>query len=189
MGVSINSMGLFGMNAYPVQVEADTLRALPSFDIVGLPDASVKESRDRVRIAMKNCGYEFPSTKITVNLAPADLKKSGPLYDLPIFLAMLLVSGQLSCPELADKAFLGELSLNGGLRPVTGVLPMAIEAKAHGIRELFVPAENAAEAAIVDGLTVYGVEKADSLISHLLGDPADAAGKITGNRTNRIFLP
>ena len=78
MGVSINSMGLFGMNAYPVQVEADTLRALPSFDIVGLPDASVKESRDRVRIAMKNCGYEFPSTKITVNLAPADLKKSGP---------------------------------------------------------------------------------------------------------------
>ena len=169
MGVSINSMGLFGMNAYPVQVEADTLRALPSFDIVGLPDASVKESRDRVRIAMKNCGYEFPSTKITVNLAPADLKKSGPLYDLPIFLAMLLVSGQLSCPELADKAFLGELSLNGGLRPVTGVLPMAIEAKAHGIRELFVPAENAAEAAIVDGLTVYGVEKADSLISHLLG--------------------
>ena len=86
MGVWVNSMGIYGMDAYPVRVEADTLRALPSFDIVGLPDAAVKESRDRVRIAMKNCGYEFPTAKITVNLAPADIKKSGPVYDVPILL-------------------------------------------------------------------------------------------------------
>ncbi len=151
MGICINSMGLYGMNAYPVQVEADTLRALPSFDIVGLPDASVKESRDRVRIAMKNCGYEFPATKITVNLAPADIKKSGPLYDVPILLAMLCITGQLACGDLSDSVFLGELSLDGSVRPVNGVLPMAVAARKSGAASLFVPQENAAEAALVSG--------------------------------------
>ena len=169
MGICINSMGLYGMNAYPVQVEADTLRALPSFDIVGLPDASVKESRDRVRIAMKNCGYEFPATKITVNLAPADIKKSGPLYDVPILLAMLCITGQLACGDLSDSVFLGELSLDGSVRPVNGVLPMAVAARKSGAASLFVPLENAAEAALVSGLDVYGIENASQLIAHLLG--------------------
>ena len=169
MGVWVNSMGIYGMDAYPVRVEADTLRALPSFDIVGLPDAAVKESRDRVRIAMKNCGYEFPTAKITVNLAPADIKKSGPVYDVPILLSLLLLSGQLECGDLSHCAFLGELSLGGELRPAAGVLPMALEAQKQGITSLFVPAGNAQEAALADGLSVFGVATVEELTAHLLG--------------------
>lgn len=169
MGTRIKSMGLLGMNAYLVDVEADSLRALPSFDIVGLPDVAIKESRDRVRFAMKNCGYLFPSAKITVNLAPADIKKNGPIYDVPIFLAMLVLSGQLDVQDLSDTAFVGELSLDGQLRRINGILPMVIHAQQNGIKSVFVPMDNQTESAVVDGIDVYGISNIQDLVAHLLG--------------------
>lgn len=164
----INSLGCLGIDAYTVKVEADIDRSLPGFDVVGLPDASVKESRDRVRAAMKNCGFEYPCAKITINLAPADIRKEGPLYDLPIFMAVLEASGQLDgVPE--DGAFIGELSLSGEVRKVRGVLAMALEARNRGLRSLFIPRANAAEASVVDGINVYAVEKVDEIIEHITG--------------------
>ncbi len=131
----IYSMGLYGMDAFPVEVEADLSQGLPSFEVVGLPDAAVKESRDRVRAAMKNCGYEFPVSRITVNLAPADKRKEGPIYDLPLLIALMKASRQLNC-DTDGSVFIGELSLTGEVRPVRGVLPMAIAAKEHGFRRI-----------------------------------------------------
>ncbi len=175
----IYSMGLYGMDAFPVEVEADLSSGLPAFEIVGLPDAAVKESRDRVRSALKNCGCDFPVSRITVNLAPADKRKEGPLYDLPILIALLKASGQLAA-DLADSVFAGELSLTGEARPVRGVLPMAIAARENGFQKLYVPAQNAAEGAVVGGLAVFPVESVGALLSHLRGEteivPADPAG-------------
>lgn len=140
------SFGLNGLRGFAVAVEADVSGGLPAFSIVGLPDSAVRESADRVRAAIKNLGFKFPDRRITVNLAPADVRKTGPVYDLPLLLAVLTASGQLEdVPE--DAAFLGELALDGTLRPVSGVLPMALAAAENGIRALYVPAENAAEAA------------------------------------------
>lgn len=156
MFAKLNSMGLFGMNAYPVQVEADLSQGLPAFDMVGLPDAAVKEARDRVRSALKNCGFDFPISRITVNLAPADVKKEGPLYDLPLLLALLKASRQLDC-NLEGSVFVGELSLSGEVRRINGVLPMVIQAREDGFQRIFVPAENSAEGAVVDGIEVYPV--------------------------------
>lgn len=162
------SMGLYGMDAFVVEVEADISIGLPGFDVVGLPDASVKESRDRVRSAMKNCGFEFPVHKITVNLAPADKRKEGPIYDLPLLITLIKASGQLSA-ELDDSVFLGELSLTGEVRPIKGVLPMAMKAKAEGFQKLYVPAANAAEGAVVEGICVYPVKDLPALMRHLTG--------------------
>lgn len=164
----VMSLGIFGLDGYPVVVEADTSQGLPMFDIVGLPDAAVSESRNRVRAAMKNSGYFFPVSRITVNLAPADKRKSGPMYDLPVLLSLLISTLQFRVP-MEDKAFIGELSLEGGLRPVTGALSMAIAAKQAGFSELYLPYENAAEASVVEGLSVYGVSTVTALISHLTG--------------------
>lgn len=138
------------------------------FDIVGLPDTAVKESRERVRSALINCGFEFPDERITVNLAPADRKKEGPLYDLPILIAILLATGQLKT-NVDGCAFLGELSLGGELRRVNGVLPMTLCAKSHGIDKIFVPFENACEGAVVKGVNVYPVHNIIELFSHLTG--------------------
>ena len=136
----IYSVGLYGLNAYTVEVEADVTNGLPSFDIVGLPDAAVKESRGRVRSAIKNCGFSFPISRITVNLAPADTKKEGALYDLPILAALLKCSGQIKA-NLDKCAFVGELSLTGKLRSVNGALAMAIHLKQQGFTHFFVPDE------------------------------------------------
>lgn len=168
MFARLNSMGLYGMDAFSVEVEADITNGLPGFDLVGLPDAAVKESRDRVRSALKNCGFTFPMSRITINLAPADKRKEGPIYDLPMLLAILTASGQLSC-DLSDCAIIGELSLSGNTRAIRGVLPMAIRAKELGYRRLFVPALNAAEGAVVKDLTVYPVTDVMQLINHLTG--------------------
>lgn len=168
MMTTIKSMGLLGMNAYLVVVEVDFLRALPSFDIVGLPDTAIKESRDRVRFAMKNSGYPFPEAKVTVNLAPADVKKRGPFYDVPICLAILSVMGAIEVDTTQD-IFLGELSLNGELRPIVGALPMTIQAKEMGFQRIFVPEENASEAGIVKGISVYGIRHINQLIRFLEG--------------------
>ena len=169
----IYSMGLYGMDAFPVEVEADLSQGLPSFEMVGLPDAAVKESRDRVRAAMKNCGYEFPVSRITVNLAPADKKKEGPIYDLPLLIALMKASRQLNC-DTDDSVFIGELSLTGEVRSVRGVLPMAIAAKERGFRRLYVPRFNAAEASVVEGLTVLPVNDLHQLLQHLTGTEAIA---------------
>ncbi len=183
------SMGLYGMNAFVVEVEADISIGLPGFDVVGLPDASVKESRDRVRSAMKNCGFEFPVHKITVNLAPADKRKEGTVYDLPLLVTLLKASGQLGA-ELDDCVFLGELSLTGELRPVKGVLPMAMKAKEEGFQKLYIPAANAAEGAVVEGICVYPVKDLPTLLKHLNGrEKITPAKPITDVLQNGLPLP
>ena len=169
MVVSIRSLGLNGIRGYAVSAECFLSGGLPNFDVVGLPDAAVREARERVRAAIKNCGAKFPVSRITVNLAPAGQKKAGTIYDLPIFVGILAANGDIPTPG-EDTAFLGELSLTGALRGVTGVLPMAMAAKEAGIRNLFVPAENAAEATLAGGLTVYGVTDVVSLVAHLKGE-------------------
>ena len=166
MVANIHSCGITGIQGRAVLCQCDLSGGLPQFEVVGLPDASVKESRDRVRAAIRNCGFEFPQRRITVNLAPADLKKEGPVYDLPILIGLLCASGQLPLPP-EDAGFLGELSLEGQLRPAAGVLPMAIAARESGLRALFVPAENAREASVCQGLTIYPVHDVDELAHHL----------------------
>ncbi len=162
------SVGVFGFQTYMIQIEADISNGLPAFDIVGLPDAAVKESRDRVRAAIKNCGFKFPISRITVNLAPADRKKEGSVYDLPVLLAILKASQQLNA-DLTDSVAIGEVALDGILRAVNGVLAMTITAKENGIRNIFVPKENATEAAVVEGINVYPVENVKQIIAHLTG--------------------
>ena len=169
MVVTVRSLGLSGISGYAVSAECFLSGGLPAFDIVGLPDAAVREARERVRAAVKNCGAKFPVSRITVNLAPAGQKKAGTVYDLPIFVGLLAASGELPPPP-ADAAFLGELSLTGAVRGVAGVLPMALAARENGIRTLYVPAENAAEATLAGGLTVYGVEHVAALAAHLKGE-------------------
>ena len=165
----VRSLGLSGVSGYEVRAECDLSAGLPAFEIVGLPDAAVKEARDRVRAAVKNCGFTFPVSRITVNLAPADRKKGGTMYDLPILVGVLAAGGQLKPPE-PGSAFVGELSLSGRLRPVPGMLPMALAAKAAGITTLYVPAPSAAEATLAGGLTVYPVEDVGQLAAHLRGE-------------------
>lgn len=166
MFAKVSSIGLFGLNSYLVDVEADVSRGLPAFDVVGLPDASVKEARERVRSAIKNCGFKFPNAHITINLAPADLKKAGSHYDLPITLAILIASGQLRL-NLDGKIFIGELSLDGRIRPVDGALVMAITANDEGFDEMFLPSENATEVSVIDGINTYGITSLKQLLWHL----------------------
>lgn len=169
MVVSVRSLGLSGIAGYEVRAECFLSGGLPAFDIVGLPDAAVREARERVRAAVKNCGVKFPVSRITVNLAPADRKKAGTVYDLPIFIGILAAAEELKkLPD--DAAFLGELSLTGAVRGVSGVLPMAMAATDAGVKTLFVPAENAAEATLAGGLTVYGVADVAALVAHLRGE-------------------
>lgn len=164
----VKSVGIFGIDSYMLNIEADVSGGLPCFDVVGLPDTAVKESRDRVRAAIKNCGFTFPTGRITVNLAPADKKKEGAVYDLPILVSILLASDQLKA-NTESCAFLGEVSLDGKVRRVNGVLAMVITARQSGIRNIFVPFENAAEGAVVEGINVYGVSDIKQLIDHLTG--------------------
>ena len=150
----VRSLGLSGVSGYEVRAECDLSGGLPAFEIVGLPDAAVKEARDRVRAAVKNCGFAFPVSRITVNLAPADRKKGGTMYDLPILVGILAAGGQLKPPD-PYSAFVGELSLSGRLRPVPGMLPMALAAREAGVKRLYVPAPSAAEATLAGGLEVF----------------------------------
>lgn len=168
MVVKCNSFGLFGIDSFCVEVEADVSRSVPSFDIVGLPDASVKESKDRVRSALSNCGLEFPPARIIINLAPADRRKEGPVYDLPILVALLQATGQINA-DLSECAFVGELSLSGDVRRVNGMLSMAIKASQSGIKKLFVPFDNALEAAVVKDIEIYPVKNVFELVDHLKG--------------------
>ena len=165
----VRSLGLHGVTGFEVLAECDLSGGLPSFTVVGLPDAAVNEARDRVRAAIKNCGFSFPVSRITVNLAPAHVKKIGTLYDLPILIGILCAAGQLKLKD-PNCAFLGELSLSGQLRPTAGMLPMALCAKRAGITSLFVPADNAAEATLADGPTIYPVRDVAQLVRHFNGE-------------------
>lgn len=165
----INSMGVDGLHGYKVSVEADISGGLPQFSVVGLPDNAVKEATDRVRSALKNLKFTYPVSRITVNLAPADIRKTGPVYDLPVLLALLAASEQIK-PTPSNAAFVGELSLDGSVRRVNGVLAMALAAKENGILQLFVPADNACEAAAVEGITVFPVDNAAQVVKHLRGE-------------------
>ena len=158
-----------GLDGFIVEVEVDISPGLPAFNIVGLPDTAVQEARERVRAAIRNSGSEFPMRRITVNLAPADLPKAGPAYDLPIAMAILVSTGQVS--ELPDSAlFLGELSLDGSLRHTSGVLPMVVVARDEGFKVVYVPASDASEAALVEGIEVVPVESLAELAAHVRGD-------------------
>jgi len=168
MVAKVRSLGLGGIKGYEVSVECYLSSGLPAFDIVGLPDAAVKEARERVRAATKTCGMKFPISRITVNLAPADKRKAGTVYDLPVMLGILTASNAIK-PLSNDTAFLGELSLTGELRPVNGALPMALSASRVGVKELYVPADIAAEAAYASDVKVYPVTHVSELIEHLKG--------------------
>ena len=166
---SVKTLGVTGIRGSVVTAECYISNGLPGFDIVGLPDAAVKEARDRVRAAAKSSGLRFPVSRITVNLAPASLKKAGTHYDLPILLSILAASGAVRKPR-STSAFLGEVSLDGGIRPVSGVLPMALAARKEGIEYLFVPAENAAEATLARGPAVIPVRTVSELAQGLNGE-------------------
>lgn len=177
----VQSLGLHGITGYPVSVECDLSGGLPAFTIVGLPDAAVNEARERVRSAVKNCGFTFPVSRITVNLAPAHVKKIGTLYDLPILVGLLAAGGQLKLRE-EGCAFLGELSLSGQLRPCAGMLPMALAARELGVRKLFVPRENAAEATLAGGPEIYPVADVPQLVRHFTGEEPISPAPPLGGR-------
>ena len=173
----IASQALTGLEGHPVEVEADVVTAAPAFNVVGLPDAAVQESRERVRAAIVNSCFEFPSRRITVNLAPADLRKEGPSFDLPIALAFLVATGQArdGCDGRGRVAAVGELGLDGSVRPVAGALALAESLRRQGVRGLLVPAANAAEASLVEGLEVYPVADLAQAVAQLEAGGGEAA--------------
>jgi len=170
-----------GIDGYIVDVEVDISKGLPSFDIVGLPDAAIRESRERVRSAIKNCNLEFPIKRIIINLAPAHIKKEGPSFDLPISIGILQACEQLEMKDVDQYMFLGELSLNGELRPVNGVLPAVITAYNYGIKKVIVPQDNAYEAAVIKELEVYPAAHLYDVICHLTGEKTLPVFKIDVN--------
>ncbi|MBE7027728.1 MAG: ATP-binding protein [Ruminococcaceae bacterium] len=170
MIAKIKSCGLFGIDGYIVDVEADVSKGLPAFDVVGLPDTAVKESRERVRAAIKNSYLDFPLRRITINLAPAHIKKEGPFYDLPICMGILMCTEQIKNKEIFDYMFLGELSLTGELRPVCGALPMIISAVENGITKIILPDENKHEAAAIKGADIYPAKTLAEIIAHFSGE-------------------
>lgn len=182
-------MGIFGLETFNVRVEADVAMGFPGFDIVGLPDASVKESRDRVRSALRNCGFEIPDGKITINLAPAHIRKEGSVYDLPILMALLKYSGQLVA-DISNSVFIGELSLSGDVRSVNGVLPMTMKAKEDGFQNIYVPFHNKNEAAVVKGINVYPIKNLNQLFDHLCGrKPLETATVDIEDEENAVQIP
>lgn len=179
----VNSLGLFGLNAFGVDVEIETSRGAPLFEIVGLADIVVRESRERIRSALRECGISFPLCRVIVNLAPADTKKSGSVHDLAIVVALLKVLEYIN-DDISDSAFIGEVSLNGDVRAINGVLPMTILAKKSGIKKIFVPYDNQLEASVVDGIEVYGVNSLSQLLSHFdKSEIISPAGKYIINKS------
>jgi len=160
-----------GLNAYEISVETDVLNGLPSFSIVGLPDTAITEARDRVRAAIKNSNYTFPSKKVIINLAPADLKKEGSHFDLPIAIGLLIEEEVLTEDKIKDYAFIGELSLDGSIRGVNGVLPIILGLKEYGIKNVIVPKINASEAALAGEINIYGAEYLSEVINHFTDNP------------------
>lgn len=169
------SSTILGVDGLLIDVEADVAAGLPSFDIVGLPGPAIRESKDRVRAAIRNAGFEFPVRRITVNLAPADLRKEGPLFDLPIALSILAAAGNLPTESLRNVVSAGELSLNGDVKPIRGSLSLAIAACRHGPGRILLPVQNACEAALLPGVTAFGVSTLQESVSFLCGAPLQPA--------------
>lgn len=163
-------MALQGLEGYLIEVQVDVSNGMPCWEMVGLPDTSVKEAKERVKTAIKNSGYEMQSKRIIINLAPADTKKEGSIFDLPIAIGILADLGEIKNDGLNDMAFIGELSLDGKINRVNGILPMCIEAKKLGIKKLIVPQENAKEAAIVKEMEVLGASTLKQVATYLNGD-------------------
>ena len=163
----IKSMSLQGLEGYLVDVQVDVTAGMPNWGVVGLPDISVKEAKERVRTAIKNSGYEFPSRRIIINLAPADTRKEGSFYDLPIAIGILIDFGEIKKQSMAETVVIGKLSLDGQINHVNGILPMCIEAKKLGIKKVILPKKDAEEAAIVEGLQVIGVESLKQVVEYL----------------------
>src|SRR5262245_57801997 len=184
MLASLRSAVVFGVDACAVQVEVDVSFGLPSFTMVGLPDASVRESRDRVRSAIRNSGFEFPAHRITVNMAPADVRKAGSSFDLPIALGLLATSGKVTRRAIDDTVVVGELSLDGGINGIRGVLPIAVATRRLGVRRLLLPPQNATEASVVEGLDVRIARSLPDAID-ALNRPDDAErAPLTTTRTD-----
>ena len=165
----VKSLGISGIEAFNVTVECDISGGLPRFDVVGLPDTTVKESRERVRSSIKNCKLNFPVSRITVNIAPADIKKEGAIFDLPVFIAILKSSEQIK-ENIDDYAFLGELSLDGEIRKASGILPMIMAAKEYNIKKVFVPFQNACEGSVVDRVDVLPAKNVMDVLAHIKGE-------------------
>jgi len=170
MLAKVLSGALLGIDAYPVEVEVDIAQGLPQFATVGLPEGAVKESKDRVKSAIKNSGYEFPTRRITINLAPADIRKEGAAFDLPMAIGLLAATGLIPTERAARFLFMGELSLDGGIKPVRGSLPVAAAARRWDLDGLVLPAANAEEGALVDGLPVYSAETLGEVVDFLTGN-------------------
>ena len=171
MPTTVLSAATLGIDAYPVHVEVDTDRQLPTFAVVGLPDNTVRESKERVQAAIRNAGYQWPRRRVTVNLAPADIRKEGSAFDLPIAIGILVASAQIQAPRLREFVLLGELSLNGSLRPVRGALSIAMNMRQHDIYGIILPQANAREAAMADGPLIYGVSSLVEAVEILAGSP------------------
>ncbi len=169
MLANILSGAVIGVDGLVIQVEVDLVMGLPAFSTVGLAEGAVRESKDRVRAAIKNSGYDFPPGRITVNLAPASVKKEGAGYDLPIALGILAASKTLCCDDLKENAVVGELSLDGSVRPVRGILPMVLAARKAGVKSFFVPSDNAQEAAVVKGIDIIAVDRLENAVEILAG--------------------
>ncbi len=184
MLAKVLSSAVYGLDAYQVDVEVDIATGLPQFNIVGLPDLAVKESKDRVRAALKNTGFDFPVKKITVNLAPADIKKEGSAFDLPMAIGILVAEEVIPHSAVAPYLIVGELSLDGRIKSVKGALSMAVAARAAGFKGIILPTENAAEAAVVEGIQVYGVETLPQVVEFLNGRQEIAATRVD---LNEIF--
>lgn len=165
----VNSMALLGLDGYLIDVQVDVSNGMPCWEIVGLPDTSVKEAKERVKTAIKNSGYEMLSKRIVINLAPADTKKEGSIFDLPIAIGILIDLGEIKNDKLDEIAFIGELSLDGKINRINGILPMCIEAQKLGIKKLIVPKENANEAAIVKEMEVLGADNLKQVVNYLNG--------------------
>ncbi|HOV68804.1 MAG TPA: YifB family Mg chelatase-like AAA ATPase [Clostridia bacterium] len=178
MLAKIDSLGLQGIDGFEVTVEVDISNGLPVFEMVGLPDMAVKESRERVRSAIRNSGFEFPISRITVNLAPADIRKEGPIYDLPIALGILISSGQMPANNISDTVIMGELSLDGSVRGINGVLPMIISARNNGVKRFLIPQANIREAENVSGVEVYTAADLNQAVSFVVCGAQGEAGRV-----------
>jgi len=169
MLAKLRSMAVLGIDAFEIGIEADISEMLPSFTIVGLPDGAVRESKERVMSAIKNCGFEFPSRKVTINMAPADVKKEGSAYDLPIAIGLLMASAQVNIESTDGYVIAGELSLDGSVKSIKGMLSMAICARDLGVKGMIVPKDNAQEAAVAEGVSIYSVETLSEALDFLQG--------------------
>ncbi len=168
--VKVKSGGIWGIEGYPLDVEVDISPGIPSFNIVGLPDTSIKESKDRIRSAIKNLGLPFPQRRITVNLSPSNIKKHGTLYDLPITVGILAITGHIPKEKVAEYTFIGEVSLDGSLSKVKGVLPIVASLKDLGLSRFILPSENAVEGSVLDGVEIYGFDHLKEVLEFLTGD-------------------